>query len=227
MGRPLIDRNGDRVGRLLVLGRAEDKVAAGGKRYVRWLCRCDCGAEVMVMSGHLNLSNTTSCGCALRDVLIDRNTSHGSTGTPEHEAWRNLKERCGNPNCREYKDYGGRGISVCERWADFSMFFADMGLKPSPIHSIDRIDVNGNYEPNNCRWATPKEQSLNRRSNVIVSYGGAKIPLSQAVELMGGSKSTYKAVHKRMKYKGMTFECAIAKMMAGGLFHKPTSGYSA
>lgn len=227
MGRPLIDRTGDRVGRLAVVCRGDDKITGSGKSYVRWLCRCDCGAEVLVMSGHLNESNTTSCGCALRDVLVERNTTHGATGTPEHEIWRGMKERCENPNTKQFCDYGGRGISICDRWGDFAAFIQDMGPRPSPLHSIDRIDTNGNYEPGNCRWATDKEQSLNKRNNILVSVGDSRMPISQAVEVIGGDKRVYKGVHKRMKYKGMTFESAIASVRASGLFNQINSGVPA
>lgn len=227
MGRPLIDRSGDRVGRLAVIRRADDKITANGKSYVQWLCGCDCGVEVLVMSGHLNEANTTSCGCALRDILTDRNTTHGGTGTVEHEIWRGMKERCENPNTQQFCDYGGRGISICDRWRDFSAFLEDMGQRPSPLYSIDRMDVNGNYEPVNCRWATDKEQSRNRRNNILVKVGGASMPLSQAVEVLGGDNRVYKGVHKRMKYKGMTFESAIASVRASGLFNQLNLGVPA
>jgi hypothetical protein len=219
VSRPLIDRTGHRVGRLAVLSRADDQVTAGDKRYVRWLCRCDCGAEVKVMSGHLNEANTTSCGCALRDILIDRNAKHGGTGTPEHEVWRGIKERCSDQKSAAFKDYGGRGITLCERWQDFQLFLADMGPRPSADHSIDREDVNGHYEPGNCRWATPTEQSRNRRNNIVVKINGQSMPLSQAVETLGGDKLAYKNVHKRMKYRGMTFDDA---MTAIGAQRRPT-----
>lgn len=227
MGRPVIDRTGDRVGRLLVISRAEDKETTAGKRYVRWLCRCDCGAEVKVMSGHLNEANTTSCGCALRDILIERNATHGGTGTPEHETWRGIKERCSDPKSAAFNDYGGRGIKLCERWNDFRLFLADMGTRPSPEHSIDRIDVNGNYEPGNCRWATRTEQSRNRRNNIVVELNGQRMPLSQAVETLGGDKQAYKTVHKRMKYRGMTFDDAMTAIGATRRSQKPNPGVPA
>jgi hypothetical protein len=210
MGRPLIDRTGHRVGRLSVVGRADDKVTPSGKAYARWLCRCDCGAEVKVMSGHLNEANTTSCGCAHRDIMSGLNSTHGGTGTPEHATWRHMRERCVNSRAKEYPDYGGRGIKVCERWGDFALFLSDMGPRPSPEHSIDRIDVNGNYEPSNCRWATDLEQARNRRNNIVVKVGDKSVCLKEAVQLLGGSILTYKSVHKRMAYKGMTFEAAMA-----------------
>lgn len=98
---------------------------------------------------------------------------HSMLGTPEYQAWMGMKNRCRHPRCKAYPNYGGRGIRVCERWAaDFSAFYADMGPRPSPLHSLDRIDSNGHYEPGNCRWATRAEQNRNTRANVVVSAWG-------------------------------------------------------
>ena len=128
----------------------------GHRRF--WSCRCDCGTERDVYESSLTSGRSTGCGCWKRGHML--------TETPEYQAWRGAKLRCGNPNTPNYKNYGGRGIKMCERWiGDFLAFLADMGPRPSARHSLDRIDVNGDYEPGNCRWATWSVQSLNKRTN--------------------------------------------------------------
>lgn len=139
----------------------------------RWLCRCDCGNEVSVFTGKLNSGHTQSCGCLHIDRAIAANTIHGQgsskTGriSPTYKSWQQMKRRCYNPNHDAYSYYGGRGITVCERWRNsFEAFLEDMGDRPDGM-TIDRIDTDGNYEPDNCRWATHSEQMRNRRNNAI------------------------------------------------------------
>ncbi len=158
MGR--LNLAGQKVGRLFVKEFIEMK---DGNSV--WLCKCDCGNELPVLGWLLSrkqrgLSGVASCGCLRRERL----KTHGMTDTPEWCAWSNMKSRCYCESSREYPHYGGRGITVCDKWRDdFEAFFADVGLRPSPEYSLDREKVNGNYEPGNVRWATDLEQNRNRR----------------------------------------------------------------
>jgi hypothetical protein len=134
-----------------------------------WLCHCSCGIEVEVCSGSLKSGRTSSCGCLQKELARELHTKHGFSHTPEYNAWINMKLRCTSPKCKYYKDYGGRGIQVCERWREsFENFLSDMGKKPSPELSIDRINNDGNYEPGNCRWATKIEQTNNRKRKLRI-----------------------------------------------------------
>src|SRR5215210_7372804 len=162
MTAKLVDLAGERFGRLIVIERVQNFKSRGAK----WLCKCDCGRTTEVLSSSLRhlKRGTKSCGCLIGVNLVTMvYVKHGLRYTPEYKVWNNMHTRCRNPKFRYFKDYGGRGITVCERWKRLENFYADMGPRPTPTHSIDRIDVNGNYEPSNCRWATPTQQVLNRR----------------------------------------------------------------
>jgi hypothetical protein len=131
-----------------------------------WSCRCQCGRIVVVSGNRLRNQHTRSCGCLQADLAWLARFRHGySQGAPIYRSWTAMMQRCTNPNNPRWKDYGGRGITVCEKWRVFDGFLADMGPRPSG-KSLDRIDPNGNYELNNTRWATPKEQANNRKCNV-------------------------------------------------------------
>lgn len=139
-------------------------------KHTTWKCRCDCGNEVKVWASQLASGGTKSCGCLKKDRDIlwgkkDKNRqTHGMHGTPEYGAWTGMKQRCYNPKNKYYKDYGGRNIKVCKRWLNsFENFYTDMGPRPDNQHSLDRINNDGNYKPNNCRWADWFVQANNRR----------------------------------------------------------------
>lgn len=147
--------------------KAEGERSSSGR--VRWLCVCKCGAEKFVNGHHLKSGAIRSCGsCAHREVGAPWNIKHGDTAggviAPEYTSWVCMILRCTDVKNHNYPNYGGRGISVCDRWqSEYSAFLADMGRKPTSKHSIDRVNNNGNYEPGNCRWATMVEQCANRR----------------------------------------------------------------
>lgn len=138
-----------------------------------WLFMCSCGREHVTLLARVKRGHTKSCGCTSRQRTIAGTFKHGMIGTSEYKTWATMIQRCTNPNLRrEWPRYGGRGIRVCDRWMAFELFFADMGLKPSPAHTIDRINTNGHYEPGNCRWATPQEQGRNTRRNHYLTFNG-------------------------------------------------------
>lgn len=189
--RTLPDPVGRRFGRWTVLARADKSPA----KESHWLCRCDCGTERVVVRSTLRRP-TASCGCWNREQKRALRFKHGcssrtNNATPEYRAWLGMKARCYDPSQPHFKQYGGRGITVSERWRhDFLSFLADMGVKPSPKHSLDRIDPNGHYTPNNCRWATPIEQANNTRSNHLVTINGERTTVALAARATGLSRQT-------------------------------------
>ena len=157
------DLKGKKFFKLLVINSLPERSA---KRDILWLCDCDCGNTTVAIGSELRAGHKRSCGCLFKEVLIERTTTHGHTKnkkiSPTYVSWYSMKTRCTNKNSIHFRHYGGRGISLCESWMKFENFLADMGERPVG-KSIDRIDVNGNYEPSNCRWATQFEQVTNTR----------------------------------------------------------------
>lgn len=166
---------GERFGRLVVESLAFVEVSS------YWDCKCDCGNAIIVERGSLLTGNTQSCGCLWREAKV----THGERDNDLYSTWSSMKRRCENPKDKKYKDYGGRGIYVCDRWQEIRNFLEDMGPRPTKKHQLDRIDVDGPYSPDNCRWATIKENMRNKRDNRYITYNGSKKTLVEWSEETG------------------------------------------
>lgn len=193
----LIDLTGLRFSRIVVLRLGER--TKGGQ--TTWVCMCDCGVEFSAQASNIKNGKTRSCGCLRKEQLSEFNTlyktKHKKCKTTEYRIWSGIHTRCLNKLDNGYKEYGGRGISICDRWRVFENFLLDMGERPSPNHSIDRIDVNGNYEPSNCRWATFFEQCNNKRDTVFIEYEGEKRTIAEWSKIKGLS---YRIIWTRLRY---------------------------
>jgi hypothetical protein len=184
MAGPSIDLTGQRFGRLVVIGH---KGRNGYGRYL-WECKCDCGNTHYVVSISLKNGHSQSCGCLLSERASEANRRHGGSGSDEHNVWCSMRHRCSDENATTYKYYGARGITVCERWANsFENFLADMGKRP-PGTSIDRIDNDKGYSPDNCRWADRLTQQNNTRLNRWIEHDGRTMTLSQWARELGTTK---------------------------------------
>lgn len=197
---------GQRFGRLRVL---ESAGSANGVS--RWLCRCDCGNEKVVLGKDMRSGNTSSCGCLSREV--NGNRTHGRSQSKPYKVWKSMVKRCVNPKDPAYARYGGRGIVVCSRWrfgegglSGFECFISDMGERPEGL-TVERVNNDGNYEPENCRWDTRRAQSRNKRDNGKVKFRGK---IYSWAELGDISAASADAVRSRIMYRGWDVERAVS-----------------
>jgi hypothetical protein len=191
---------GMRFERLVVIGKRVDL------KLNKWIVLCDCGTKITARASELASGHVKSCGCMRKEMGARNQFQHGMTKTPEHQAWRHIISRCSNPKNKAYKYYGGRGIEC--RFGDFASFFADLGPRPSPKHSVDRMNVNGHYEPGNCRWATPLEQGEHRTDNHYITWNGRTQHLSAWAREVGLHKDCLKA---RLVNYGWSVERALTE----------------
>lgn len=208
---------GQRFGRLVVVSPA---LPAAKDKRKRWLCHCDCGTAKIIPETALWQKNSQSCGCRTREAAKERRI-HGKTNTPLHHVWRSMKTRCLCPTDKVYPRYGGRGITVCQRWRDsFEAFESAMGPKPGPDYSVERKDNNGNYScghcqecrekswPANCKWATIREQNLNQRRTHFLTIKGKTMTLSDWARI---SNLDYMLIYARI-LRGWPTELLLAPL---------------
>lgn len=200
MSRPAANLVGQRFGRLIVIERAP-QLSVGN---VRWRCLCDCGGETVTQAGSLISGRTLSCGCVKAELALIANTTHGKSQSATYRSWAKMKARCTNPKAKEFVNYGGRGIQLCDRWYEFENFLADMGERPEG-KTLDRIDNEGNYEPSNCRWATWAQQSMNKRNTRNFTLDGETLHLNEWAARWGLPRATL--IHRLER--GWSFERAL------------------
>ena len=191
----LVDLKGQKIGRLTILERDYTKPNA---KNAMWRCQCDCG-NTTVTAGP-NIGKTTfSCGCWVRENNSNLNRTHGASKTSEFGIWQGIQQRCHNPNNPRYDRYGARGIVMCERWrCDFRNFLYDMGARPSPKHSVERINNDGNYEPGNCEWALQKVQNRNYSRTNLIEINGEKLCVLDWCNRLNINRDT---LYKQAKYE--------------------------
>lgn len=191
---------GSRFGKLTVIGSTESRSKSRQKQVV---CSCDCGtSNYLCPITYLKVGHTVSCGCHRKQELDrGRHTStHGMSSSPEWMSWKSMKQRCGNPNARVAKYYLHRGITYCPEWEKFEVFLKDVGPRPSPHHSLERINNNGNYEPGNVKWATKVEQMNNTRRNHYLTFEGKTLTVTEWANIIGILPSTLDSRINRLKW---------------------------
>ena len=210
MAAKLIDLVGRRYGKLTVVAHSGVHTYSNGRKVHIWDCKCDCGNTKRADAGNLKSGNVRSCGCLFQPSVIS--TKHGMSRSTEFYIWSGILARCYNQNSAAYHRYGGRGIQVCDEWKEsFEAFYKDMGDRPSNNHSVDRIDNDGDYSPENCRWATRQEQGRNTSSNRWFTYNGKRMILADWAKEVGMPLAR---LHTRLK-RGWTFEDAITIPLNG------------
>lgn len=188
------DLTGKRIGRWTVLGFIGAHPKQGD---AMWLCRCECGTERVRSSRHFR-SGSRSCGCTHTKHGHMRRTNGVAVGSPTYRSWQGMIMRCHNPQRKCFEYYGARGITVCEQWHDFKNFLSDMGQRPEGL-SLERINNDGNYEPNNCKWATRLEQTNNKRGNVVICRANRSMTVSQWADHLGMDKLKWRQVKKTVE----------------------------
>lgn len=188
----LLNLTGMKFGRLTVMSRAEDIIQASGRRRTAWLCKCDCGNSVVVSSDNLKSGATTSCGCYKRECTSKRKSTHHETNTHLYGVWCTMKSRCYNKNVKSYNRYGGRGIEVCDLWLNSYENFRDWAITNGYSNglSIDRIDNDKGYSPDNCRWVSEVEQANNRSSNRLITFHGETHNITEWAKILNINPKT-------------------------------------
>ena len=174
MSRKRLDMSGMVFGRLTATGIAPKDMWRNHNAH--WICKCECGNEKIINGNDLRSGNVNSCGCLRKEKFGSRFKTHGYSSHPLYGIWVGIIHRCENPNMPNFKKYGALGIKVCDRWKSFEHFVSDIGPRPSANHSIDRVNPHGNYEPSNCRWATSREQALNKKRVTAIYRQELSIP---------------------------------------------------
>lgn len=211
--RRKIDITGERFGRLVAIRKVKDE-----KGRLKWLCQCDCGNTKTVVVSSLLKGLTKSCGCYNRERAVETNTKHGMTNSKLYGTWCNIKNRCYNEKVDSYYLYGGRGIKMCDEWLhDFSAFarWAEANGYREDL-SIDRIDVNGDYTPENCKWSSLVEQANNKRSNHLIEYNGKTQTAAQWAREVGLPRNV---LYSRL-YRGWSIERALTTPKSADKWHK-------
>lgn len=207
---------GKRYDRLVVLTKADKSLLNTTFKGTMLVCQCDCGNEIITRFSSLNYGSSRSCGCLQKESIIGNTMqrTHNMEFTPEYSTWGGMKSRCINEREKSYKYYGGRGIKVCDRWLNsFENFYADMGSKPTSQHSIDRIDVDGDYEPSNCRWATKIEQANNTRTNTFYTFENETLTMANWARKLSASYPIFVEYVKRTSIEKAVAHYSIKKIV--------------